>query len=196
MDKVHRKIKGENVQILDNAYSQSAVITSFSIFDSFLSDLTRFLLLMHPNAIPKDRQVKISEIVTQSNLSNVLDSIVNRYVHELSYRNVTERIQYLSQTFGIDLSKSSDQIAQVQEYAELRNRLIHDTSLFRYRMSTNSDKLLVSQRSDEVLVTWEMAEKIVGVCVAIVGAIFLATSLRIFRREPRISFPYESATGA
>lgn len=182
----HKLIDKERLEILEAAYSRNVVITTISMFDSFLSDLTRFLLIIHPDAISKERQVKVGEILACSNFSGVLDTIIGKYVHELAYKSIRDRIQYLNQVFGIDISAFSDQLEKLQKYADLRNLLIHDTSNFRYHSNRGRGRLRVVQRNDIPDVAWETAEDVVHICIQVIDAMFNATSIQVFDREPNI----------
>src|SRR4051794_11067082 len=54
----HRKVKKDGMDRADAEYSRDSLILAMTLFDSFITDLTKFLFLLRPQAIPKDRQLK------------------------------------------------------------------------------------------------------------------------------------------
>jgi hypothetical protein len=184
--KNHRRVKREGLDHLDSLYAENTIISALSVMDSFLSDLTRFLLLMHPAAISKERQIKFGDVLEANDLGKVIGAAVDKFVHELSYKRLSERIDYLQQGFGIDLSTSRKLVETVQSFADLRNRLVHDTSMFMYSAASKTGKLEVLPKSHGQQVQWETADQVLDRCDDLVDAIFLAASKHFFKREPEV----------
>ena len=180
------KMKPETVEILDREYSSNTVVAAITLFDTFLSDLMRFFLLLRPKALPKDRQVKVADIVTADSLPEVLDAIVGKYVHELSYASLSERLKQLEAKFGIRCLSSGGILEKLEKYVEARNLIVHDAASFRYRASSKSGYIRVSVRGDRPKVAWEDAETAVDTCLHAVDELFAETSRKVFGREPTI----------
>jgi hypothetical protein len=182
----HREVRNDWLNILETSYSRNTVIAAISIFDSFLSDLTKFLLIMYPDAVSKERQVRVGDILYYKSLSDIIDFILGKYIHELSYKSISVRIQYLNQTFGVNLASHDALIDKMQQYAELRNLLIHDVSTYRYKPAHDKGQLQVHKRSDQSDIDWDTAENVLDTCAELIDAIFTATSKHIFECEPSL----------
>lgn len=181
-----RKIDPENIEILDREYTNNTVVAALTMFDTFLSDLTRFLFLLRPQALPKDRQVKVGDIINSESLPEVLDMVVGKYVYELSYGRLSDRLKQLEAKFGITCLTSGEALEKLEKYTEIRNLIVHDATSFRYQASSKFGYIRVSRRGDRPKVTWEEAESIVDTCVQAVDEIFASTSRKMFGREAAI----------
>ena len=115
-----RLTKDDWVNILETSYAANTIIASISMLDSFRSDLTKVLLIMHPDTLSRERQVKVGDILSCTSISKVFDTVLGKYVHELSYKSLRERIQYLDQAFGIDLSEHAPLVEKLQKHSDLR----------------------------------------------------------------------------
>jgi len=179
-----REINEDQLHILRFSYARNSIVTTVSIFDSFLSDLTKFLLILFPETVSKDRQVKVGDVVNCKSVSEVLDTILGKLVYEISYKSIRARIQYLDQSFGIRLATYSGLIDKVQHFSELRNVLIHDISTYHYKSERYKGRLKVIERPEAQAANWDTAKEVLEACEELIDAIFVATSKRVFKREP------------
>lgn len=177
----HAKIDPESYEQLGKEYCRDAVIVAATLFDSFLTDVSRFLLLSRPAALPKDRQVKFSEVLHAGSISRLITNTVDKYSHELSYKSIAERILFLKEKFGVPVQQIDELIIKCEEIAQLRNRLVHVVSRYTYSVSDNAGAVgIVSQtlpavsqdEADEYIrVTEECASQLTSlICLHVFGS--------------------------
>lgn len=183
----HKRIGEQWASGLDREYSRDSLIVTITLLDSFLTDVTRFLLLLHPQALPKDRQIKVTDVIREKDHAALVTSIVEKYVQELGYKSINDRIQELSERFGIASENISDDLKQLGPLINTRHTLIHTVSVFRH-LSTQGGTVAVSS-IDRPVITWEMAEQAQELVLRVVGTLSKTISLKLFQREPEIYIP-------
>lgn len=176
------QISPENLALFATVYCQNILVTAITLFDTFLSDVTRFLLLVYPQSI-SDQKIKLHQILDLTSVAEVIDEVVARKVRGISYKkNYKDRIKFLENTFKIDASNLSDKIDLLKQYVELRNSIVHDVSLFRYTAGGQLRELEVTPKEDPV-VDWITAEQALLVCVEIIQALSSEISRYVFDTE-------------
>lgn len=175
------QISPDNLVLLVTIYCQNMLVTALTLFDTFLSDVTRFLLLVYPESIG-DQKIKVRDILDLTSVAQVINEVVVRKVRGVSYKNYRDRIKFLENTFGINASDLSDKIDSLEQYVELRNSIVHDVSLFRYTAGGQLRELEVTPKEDQA-VDWITAEQALLVCVEIIQALSSEISKRVFDTE-------------
>jgi hypothetical protein len=172
------EIKPENIEQFIHTYSKNMLITAFTLFDTFLSDTTRFLLLIHPNVI-EDRKVRMRDILNCKSMAEVIDEEVVRVIRGLSIESHRKRIKYLKDNFGIDTNTWTNKLDDLDRYELLRNEVVHDVSLFLYAMGDQPGELQVAQKA-ETTIHWKTAEEALLACVEMIQALSIEICNRLF----------------
>jgi hypothetical protein len=183
----HQKIRKQGPNRLDIEYSRDSLIITITLLDSFVTDVTRFLLLLRPQALPKDRQVKVIDVVRAKDHASLVTSIVEKYVQELAYKSIDDRIIELAERFGIETASVNNDLKSLQPLIDTRHTLIHTVSGFRH-LSTQSGTVTVTKIEGPV-VTWDTAEQTQELVLRIVKTLSREISLKLFGREPEIDLP-------
>lgn len=178
------KIAPETVNILDQEYSRSTVITAISLVDSFLADVLRLLLLKFPNAIPKERQVRVTEILSAPSHDELVSQLVEKYVREISYQSLSDRIGFLEAKFGVKGIDDAALLSRLFQHAELRNSLVHDLSSYKY--GSRGTEIIAASKIDRPKVKWEHAERVVDDSIAVIETIFGAVTLHVYGKRMSI----------
>jgi len=139
---------------------------------------------MNPKSISRERQLKVKDVLESDDLPDLMDKIINKLVHEISYGSIEERIGYLTKTFGVDLSMVRDEISQVQQYSLLRNQLVHSVSIFSYKHS-QTDGISI-QEIELPSVTGAIVEEIESYCERLMLKISEAVSQHVFQRSTNL----------
>lgn len=175
------QITPDNLALFEAVYCQNILVTAITLFDTFLSDVTRFLLLIHPKSI-SDQQIRLHEILNLTSVAEIINEVVIRKARGISYKNYRDRIKFLETTFGINAASLSDKIESLAQYVELRNSIIHDVSLFQYTAGGQLREVEVTPKEDQV-VDWITAEQALLVCVEIIQALSSEISRQVFATE-------------
>ncbi len=127
--------------------SLSSLLTySTSMLDTFLSDTTRFLLLLHPGAAGKNTSVNLASVLKCKSRSELIEELVTKKCRELSYLPVLARIDFLDQTFGLNLRIPEESRRTLEASVELRNLSVHDQAACTVGLN-DSGQLVVDQRA-------------------------------------------------
>jgi len=172
----------EDIKLFESVYSQNMLIAGITLFDTFLSDITRFLLLVRPKSIPKDYQVRFHDILKESSVASIITNVVEKTVRTRSYESFRKRIKYLRDTFGIDTSSLSSAIDKLERFERLRNSTVHDVSEFRYSADEQPGELKVDPKPHQVT-DWGTASKSMVACVEMIQALVTQISKQVFNTE-------------
>ena len=124
----------------------SHLIYATTILDSFLTDTTRFLFLLHPRALGKDRAVSIEAVMNASTLSALIRDAVAKRVREIGHEKFVRRIEILCERFGLDLELAQEVRDGLDHYSSIRNAVIHDQGYQQLELS-DSGALTVSRKA-------------------------------------------------
>lgn len=114
----------------------SLLVYSTSLLDTFLSDATRFLLLLHPSALGRNHAVGLQALLSSTSLSQVITDSVERKVREVSHLPFLGRIEYLRERFGLAADLPEDTRAQLEHYSGVRNTAVHDQGFLELRLDS------------------------------------------------------------
>jgi hypothetical protein len=188
-----RSISQESLESLKANQARNTLITVVTLLDTYLTDITRFLVLTRPESISKDRLVSFQDILGRESLSSIIDLVVNKVVHEQSYANFRTRVGHLQKTFGISLDQLSDKIDEFENVIQVRNRLIHDVAQYEYTSGSTRGQIVLSQKTSKESVSWVQATKAIDVGMYIAKEIYEKTSRHFFKQEPN-AFTLEALT--
>lgn len=135
---------GPFVDVLNNlhkiaytSYDALAYVTDLShlvyvttLLDTFLTDTTLFLLLLHPQSIGKNQQVSLASILGASSTYQVLTEAAAKKARELSYLSFADRCEYLRETFGLKTDLDEETNRALRHFPNLRNAAVHDQGIF------------------------------------------------------------------
>ena len=108
----------------------SLLVYATTLLDTFLSDTTQFLLLLHPGAIGKDQQVSLSTILQTRDTTQIIESAAAKRVRELSYLPFPARVEFLREKFGLAIQLRPEAEFALERFPSVRNTLVHDQGIF------------------------------------------------------------------
>jgi hypothetical protein len=124
----------------------SHLVYAAAVFDTFLTETTRFLFLRQPAALGKDCKVPLETVINARSRPDILNQIVEAKTRELAFKGLKERLKVLQMTFGLKPALSKNDLELLAEFADTRNTILHDQGFFEIRISAG-DKLTVKQRA-------------------------------------------------
>lgn len=126
-------VKPEEQSAFEYVTDISHLVYATTLLDSFLSDVTKFLVLLYPAALGKGQSVTIDQVLIAVSPSDLINAAVAKKVRELGYLPFLARVDYLRDTFGIRPQIPSDVEALVDHYSGIRHVVVHDQSVFEIR---------------------------------------------------------------
>jgi hypothetical protein len=120
-------------KIYKTQITHSAFLLGYSFFEAFLTDLVRQIYVSMPKMLPKEKQIKYSEILECKNYKTVLEIMIEREIIDLFYKRVDEVIRYFEDKLNL---KWPDKYKNDIVFAScLRNCIIHNLGRANDRLS-------------------------------------------------------------
>lgn len=124
------QISQREFESFEYIYDLSCLVYLTSLFDTFLSDTTKFLLLLHPRSIGANQAVSLEAVLSAKSTYDLLNDVANKKAREISYLPFSGRLDFLTQHFGLRITLDGETLAQLHHYSTLRNAAVHDQAVF------------------------------------------------------------------
>lgn len=166
------------------------LVYATTLLDTFLTDTTKFLLILFPRALGKNQSVSLHAVLGATSRSELVNQAVARKVREISYLPFLARIEYLRETFGLTISLNDTVVQQLEHYSTLRNVVVHDQGIWDSYLDVN-DRLQVRAKTCPVHPTPVPSEELmpaIRAYTAVVRQIFAAVIDQVFGaiNEPEV----------
>lgn len=132
-----RKILDELARIREREFDSfvyvdriSQLVYATALFDTFLTDITRFLFLLHPRALGDNVSVSLGSLLAAESKGQAITAAVNKKTETFSYLSFLKRIEILNKTFGLCVELGDSVRESLKHYAGVRNTAIHDQGYF------------------------------------------------------------------
>ena len=126
--------RSEYVTSFDYVANISDLIYVTTLFDTFLSDITKFLLLSFPKAAGKNTAVTLESLIDGSSRETLIDLAVSKRARELGFAAFKVRLEFLRDTFGVSINLEPQILTTLGHYAGVRNVVVHDHSSCEHRL--------------------------------------------------------------
>jgi hypothetical protein len=131
------EIFSELVRISPHEYDSFRYVGDFghlvfatTLFDTFLTDTTRFIFLLRPKSIGKTQGITVLDVINAGSKTELLRTAVEKRARDLSYKSFADRIEFLSSTYGLKIDMSHDTAQALEHFSGVRNVLIHDQAFY------------------------------------------------------------------
>lgn len=95
-------------------------------FDLYLTTLLRDIFLARPELLKSEGAVEISSVIEAGSYEDLIWQIVERKVHELSYKSLSELRKYIQSRTGLDLFPTTEAFELTVLASEVRNLIAHN----------------------------------------------------------------------
>lgn len=108
---------------LMNQIMLSRAIESFELY---LTTAMRDIFLSRPEMLKSEGKIEISAVIEAGNYSDVIWEIVNKKLHELSYKSLADLRSFISKRTGIELFQNEAAYEMTVLSSEIRNLIAHN----------------------------------------------------------------------
>jgi hypothetical protein len=122
------KVSLQEFQCFEYVSESGMLVYSTAIFDTFLSDATKFLIYLNPGPYRDNLAVSYEEVEGAKSISDLRKKVIDKKVRQISYRSFRERLKELKRAYGLILNLSNEQIALLEDISSVRNAIAHDQS--------------------------------------------------------------------
>lgn len=95
-------------------------------FDLYLTTVLRDIFLSKPQLLKSEAAVDVATVIDAATYENLIWQIVERRVHELSYKSLAELRKFVQSRTGIDLFPSEEAFHVTVIASEIRNLIAHN----------------------------------------------------------------------
>jgi hypothetical protein len=95
-------------------------------FDLYLTTAMRDIFLAKPEMLKSEGSIDVSAVIEAGTYENVVWEIVNKKLHELSYKSLSELRKFIISRTGIDLFPSEAAYEMTVLASEIRNLIAHN----------------------------------------------------------------------
>ncbi|SHH53912.1 hypothetical protein [Cognatishimia maritima] len=145
-DQLKESIGMEGLNALEYNFSKqrslvNQILLSRAIesFDLYLTTILRDIILSRPEMLKSEGTVEVSTIIETGNYEDLIWQIVERKVHELSYKPLRELSKFIKSRTGIELFPTDEAFEMTLIASEVRNLIAHNdcvvNDLFNTRIS-------------------------------------------------------------
>jgi hypothetical protein len=145
LDRIRREVKirqvhsiGEKKDVYVNTINKSIIIYACSVFDFFLNEIFRYLLIGNLQKLASEKKaIQYHELILNSKEA-IIESLIEKEIHEVSYKRIDVRIKYLSDTFDLDLEFTNDEtyffsnkvnLNKINWAYSIRNIIVHNKGI-------------------------------------------------------------------
>ena len=97
--------------------------------DNYLSYVYDLLVLVfqgNPNTLKTNETLTVKEILSHDSLADLITTISERRVHQLSYRGLADLSEYLDKQLSFPLFIKQDELELARRFVEVRNLVVHN----------------------------------------------------------------------
>ena len=95
-------------------------------FDLYLTTILRDIFLSRPEILKSEGSIDVATVIETGNYEDLIWQIVERKVHELSYKPLSELRKFISSRTGIDLFPTTEAFEMTIIASEVRNLIAHN----------------------------------------------------------------------
>jgi hypothetical protein len=122
--------------VFETQITHGAFLLGYSYSEAFLADLMRQVYLARPRMLPKDSEMKYSDIRDLRSFKAVIAFLTDKEVTALFFRGMDEVAEYFDHKLG--LKWNSDEKTQAIVASRLRNCIIHNAAIADRRLAAVS----------------------------------------------------------
>ena len=178
----------------------SHLVYATTLLDTFLSDTTLFLFLLIPQSMGKGQQVPLRTLIDASSRNEALTHAALGRAREIGYLPFPGRIEFLRDTFGLEISISLDAVEVLNHYPSVRNTAVHDQGIFELRLDETGQ--VVSRQKTCPLhptrVTGDDVHRAIRGYEKVMRAVAKAVFTQVLKQQdhPAVKYFLEEGTGS
>ena len=130
-----------NEEALPEAYAayrkqinHAALLLGYSYFESFITDLLANVLRNRPLMLPRNKKVDYSEILDSPDIEALIDRLIQRELHDLHYKSMTDIITELRRRYNFTITQEEEHGLVVASL--IRNCIMHNSSCANSRLGS------------------------------------------------------------
>jgi hypothetical protein len=108
---------------------QMVVARSADNFLAYVSELLALVFTVRPEALKSNDQVRVDFVLGHESLEELVSSLAERRVNNLSYQSPRDLAAHLSERLGLNLFRDADDMERAVTILESRNLIVHNRAV-------------------------------------------------------------------
>jgi hypothetical protein len=125
-----------SLEALRDVTNVSHLLYATALFDTFLSETTRFLFLLIPRAIGEDHPVPMRALLEADARNEAVTSAAHDRAREIGHQPFARRIELLQDIFGLKLSLSAPTLQALAHFSSMHSSALHDQGAVRLELGS------------------------------------------------------------
>lgn len=113
-------------------------------FDLYLTTILRDIFLSRPEMLKSEATIDVATIIEAGNYDDLIWQIVERKVHELSYKPLSDLRKFIESRTGIDLFPTKEAFELTILASEVRNLIAHNDCMINHLFIKRTKGLKIS----------------------------------------------------
>jgi hypothetical protein len=93
---------------------------------AYMSAVLELIYHQYPGALRSKERVDVDYVLQFNSAEDLLHALIERKVHGLSFRSLTDLDEYVSQNLGLSLFANKEQRARAVRLVDVRNLVVHN----------------------------------------------------------------------
>jgi len=120
------RITGKSQGSLEYVTNIAHLMYATMLLDTFLSETTQFLFLLSPRAMGDNQPVPLRGLIDSPWRNDAISCAALARASEIGKLPFPERIQFLQETFGLQITIAADALAGVEHFSCVSSNMTHD----------------------------------------------------------------------
>ncbi len=144
------RVPYNSIEPLSYVTKVSHLVYATTLFDTFLSETTQFLFLLRPHALGESQPVPLRALLDAASKGEAISQAAFARTRELGYLPFAERIQFLRETFGLEIALLADTAEGLAHYSSARHNAANDQEIFPFRLDERGNVVPTKKVSRKV----------------------------------------------
>ncbi|MFH1063384.1 MAG: hypothetical protein V1747_10965 [Candidatus Omnitrophota bacterium] len=123
--KEQKKIIEDNLETTHNRLIQNKLILLVTIFESFLKDIHKEIIIQNPSILKNNKQIASSKLISPGKNKIIMKKIIDKEVYSLDRKNSEEKARYFKDKLGIDWFEGKI-VPLLRHVIKVRNVILHE----------------------------------------------------------------------
>lgn len=108
----------------------SHLVHATALFDTFLSECTLFLFMLHPGSMGKSHGLQVGDLLAASSRNELIGKVARGKTREEAYGSFSDRLEKIKKRYRLKLELDPTTADQLAHYSSIRNTILHDQAAF------------------------------------------------------------------
>lgn len=133
------RIPNNSVESLVYVTNVSHLVYAATLLDTFLSETIQFLFLLIPSAMGEGQQVPLRALIDAPSKNEAITQAASARTREISHRPFADRIQFLRETFGLEITLTPDTTDGLARFSSIHGSAVHDQGTFPVQLDSRGN---------------------------------------------------------